>query len=300
MAALRVFNLELIRSEMVSASLKRLTFTGNALKDLAIPAPDQRVKLLFPPSDAPCLQIEDNEDAIRNLKQLDEALKPAMRVYTVRYFRPDIPEIDIEFVIHGLNGPASRWAMQAKPGDNVQMIGVGRVQDDKGGGFEWKPPQNIKQVLLMGDETALPALANILEALALEDNPPLTQAFIEVPLAEDCIELPNWDRLSVQWLVRDQAQNNMVPGSLLQKAVKKAHIPELTKNNTNSVELKEIDITKERVWEAGNSSDDTFYVWIAGESAAVLGLRNYLIKEAAVPRHMINLMGYWRYGKKAS
>lgn len=300
MAALRVFDLELIRSEMVSSSLKRLTFTGARLKEMAIPAPDQRVKLLFPVSDRPCLHIEDSEEAIHSLKQLDEAFKPAMRVYTVRYFRPDIPEIDIEFVIHGANGPASRWAMRAKSGDKLQMIGTGLVSGEKNGGFEWKPPKNIKQVLLMGDETALPAIANILESMALEHFPPQTQVFIEIPLAGDCIKLPKWDGLNVQWLVREQAQANILPGAFLQQAIKQAHIPELRKRDTDCTEFKEIDITKERVWEAGDSSDDAFYVWIAGESAAVLALRNYLIKEAAIPRHMMNLMGYWRYGKKES
>ncbi len=84
-------------------------------------------------------------------------------------------------MLHGETGPASRWAAHAKPGDRLQIVAPDAAFDADPGGYEWLPPDGVRQVLLIGDETALPAIAAILEQLALHPDPPRVQAFIEVP-----------------------------------------------------------------------------------------------------------------------
>jgi NADPH-dependent ferric siderophore reductase len=92
--------------------------------------------------------------------------RPAMRTYTIRNLRAEQGEVDIDFVLHGETGPASRWALRAEVGESMQILAPDRFSAQDAGGFEWKPPQNLNQVLLVADATALPAAMGILDELA--------------------------------------------------------------------------------------------------------------------------------------
>lgn len=308
---MRIFDLELVRSEFVSPSFKRLVFKGDALHDMVVPAPDQRVKLLFPAADGRVFKIADNERAVKEMRKLGANDRPAMRVYTIRSFSEETGELEIIFVLHGTNGPASCWAIEAKPGDQLQMIGKSRSRDVVNDDFEWCPPAQVQRVLLLGDETALPAIAGIVEDLSRLLQPPTAQVFIEVPLKADCWDLPVWPGLDLHWLVREEEQRSTIdmksdaegkavlPGDLLRRAIQQAYIPtDILKEIVSDDSV--IDLEQGRMWEISSVVDPSFYVWIAGESAAVVDMRCYLIEKAGLPRHMLNLMGYWRYGKKAS
>ena len=111
-----------------------------------------------------------------------------MRTYTVRQERLDAvyPEIDVDFVLHfdaaGNGGPAATWALNAKPGDSLVLIGPNNraahcVTAESYSGIEWRPGL-AQRVLLAGDETAVPAISSILESL-----PPYMSghAILEVP-----------------------------------------------------------------------------------------------------------------------
>ena len=88
-----------------------------------------------------------------------------MRTYTVRAARPELREIDVDFVLHGATGPASAWAERAAAGDEVVLIGPNARFPGPTGGFEWRPPAGARCLLLAGDETAVPAVCAIVEAL---------------------------------------------------------------------------------------------------------------------------------------
>lgn len=83
----------------------------------------------------------------------------------------------------------SAWAINARPGDAIQMVAPDAAYAEDSGGYEWTPPQGLRNALIIADETALPAARGILEMLARQTNPPQVQAFFEVPEQGDCANL---------------------------------------------------------------------------------------------------------------
>lgn len=135
--------------------------------------------------------------------------KPSVRKYTIRSVDAQAGTLDIDLVVHGDKGPGSAWAIAAKPGDLIGMVGPGG--------------RGIRQAdwhLLAGDETALPAIAR-----ALENLPPDSRgvALIEVAdsAEEQDIVLPQGFEL--KWLHR----NGAAPGTttLLADAVRSVEVP---------------------------------------------------------------------------
>ena len=83
-----------------------------------------------------------------------------MRTYSIRRHRPAAREVDVDFVLHGGDGhegPAARWAADARPGDVVGLYGPSVSHLRTPGRHDW--------TLFAGDETALPAIGAWLESL---------------------------------------------------------------------------------------------------------------------------------------
>lgn len=291
----RIFNAACARLEDITPHLRRVTFAGPEIAEMNTWAPDQRIKIFFPHEDGRLPQMPDEEDWYAAYKAVPVKERVPMRTYTIRRLRAERQEVDVDFVLHGETGPASRWATRAKPGDRVQISGPNRQARDIGGGFEWKPPRAPRQVLLMADETALPALAGILEQLAAREDPPPCQVFAEVAGRADTIPLPAWPQLDLDWLLREN-HGDPRPGTLLVKALDRARLPS-GGGLTGRVELAPIDIDETVPWELAKAGEGEFYAWIAGESEAIMAIRRILIKERGIDRAQLNLMGYWRHGK---
>jgi NADPH-dependent ferric siderophore reductase len=293
----KLFDVTLQRKTQLSPHMMRITLAHPSVNDMATWAPDQRVKLFFPAADGSPARLAQGEGWYARFKAMIADRRPAMRTYTIRHLRAEQGEVDIDFVLHGETGPASRWALRAQPGDSMQILAPDRrFSANDAGGFEWKPPQILHQVLLVADGTALPAAMGILDVLAAKAAPPQTQAFFEVDSAQDMLPVPDWPGLTVEWLIREKT----TAGTLMVEAVQKAVLPINTPNVGQAVELAEVDIDKEILWEIAETAAEGFYGWIAGESAAVMSLRRYLIKDCGIPRESLNLMGYWRYNKVGS
>src|SRR5512133_2309933 len=81
---------------------------------------------------------------------------PARRRYTVRAWDPARHRLTIDFVVHGDSGVAGPWAAGARPGDVLVFTGPS-------GGY--RPDPAADWHLLVGDESALPAIAASLEVL---------------------------------------------------------------------------------------------------------------------------------------
>ncbi|WP_226500041.1 siderophore-interacting protein [Pseudomonas sp. MWU16-30322] len=295
-----LFNAVLHRKTLLSPHLMRITLTDPSISGMATWAPDQRIKLFFPAEDGTPANLAQEEGWYARFRSMLASRRPAMRTYTIRHLRAEQGEVDIDFVLHGETGPASRWALHAQPGASLQILAPdSEFSAQDAGGFEWKPPQVLKEVLLVADATALPAAMGILEELAAMYEPPRTQAFFEVDSAQDMLSVPDWPGLTVQWLVRDQAPAT-VAGALMVEAVMHGVRPTEGQSLGQVAELAEVDIDENILWEIANTAPAGFYGWIAGESAAVMRLRKYLIKECGIPRESLNLMGYWRYNKAGS
>lgn len=296
----KLFNVVLRQKHQLSPHLMRITFASPAVAEMATWAPDQRVKLFFPAADGSPARLSQGEGWYARFRSMLADRRPAMRTYTIRHLRADQGEVDIDFVLHGETGPASRWALRSQPGESMQILAPDSgFSAEEAGGFEWKPPQTLQQLLLVADSTALPAAMGIIEELAALAQPPQTQVFFEVDSAQDMLAVPDWPGLSVQWLIREQA-GATVAGTLMVEAVRKAVLPVDASTVNQAVELADVDIDQEILWEIAETATEGFYGWIAGESAAVMNLRRYLIKERGIPRESLNLMGYWRYNKPGS
>ncbi|AHG21329.2 iron utilization protein [Chania multitudinisentens RB-25] len=289
-ASYRIFNIILKYKENISPSLLRCVFSGPELNRMKLEAPDQRIKLLFPSAQGQISQLENSDDWYRDYMAVAKEQRPVMRTYTLRALRCAEQEMDVEFVLHGVNGPASAWAIHALPGDALQAVAPNADFDGDSGGYEWAPPAQVQQALLIADETALPAALGILEQLAQSANPPRVQAFFEVPLAEDCLCMAQFPFAEVHWLPRagGHQQNH---GELLVEAVRqRVKIPISARAAEQS--LAENSLAGDLLWERAEGAK-TFYAWVAAESSTVKTLRRYLIGECSLDRSTVNFMAYW-------
>ena len=291
-ASYRIFDVQLKQRIEVTPSLTRLVFTGPQVAHMRTLAPDQRIKLLFPGADGQPAHLPLEGNWHQALRAIEPTRRPPMRTYTVRALRADAGEVDVEFVLHGENGPASRWATHARPGDRLQMVAPCDEPGDPGG-YEWQPPQGVRHVLLIGDETALPAIAGILEELAQVSPPPQIEAFIEVPHASDRLALLGTD---VTWLARDELGIEHGEG-MVQAARARATLLAKAPRLDNTQAVADVDIETQVLWDLAKPQDNQFYAWVAGESAAVMAIRRHWVSELGLDKRALTFMGYWRLGR---
>ncbi|WP_137931363.1 siderophore-interacting protein [Mesorhizobium comanense] len=118
--------------------------------------------------------------------------KLATRVYTIRAIDPAKGEITIDFALHGRAGPATRWAVDASPGDLAGIVGPAA-----------DGPRPARFYVLAGDETGLPGIARILEKL---DGGVHGFAFIEIDGPGEKLPLVRPTGIEVRWLDRNGAE----------------------------------------------------------------------------------------------
>jgi NADPH-dependent ferric siderophore reductase len=137
----------------------------------------------------------------------DDAVE--QRVYTIRDMDADAGWIDVDFVMHGDNGPGSAFALHAAEGDLVAMTGpLGADLPDA----DW--------MLFAGDETALPAIGRYLNELP---DHVAGHAVIEVGSTDDIIPLATKSRINVTWLLRESVAE--ITRSRIQDAIRAIDIP---------------------------------------------------------------------------
>lgn len=243
--------LQVVRTTQVSPQLLRVTLGGADLQDFVSASFDDHVKVFFPVAgaDKPVLP-QVGPDGITFPEGQP---RPAARDYTPRRYDAARQELDIEFVLHG-DGPASTWAAQAQPG---QYLGVGGPR----GSFV--VPTAFDWHLLIGDDTALPAIGRRLEELGAGSH---AIVVVEVGDAAAQIPLPTSAQCDLHWLHRGDAPE----GSLLEAALRKLTLP-------------------------GGEG----YVWAAGEAAAMKAVRQYLVTERGIDKKRIRASAYWKRGVSA-
>lgn len=295
-SAYRLFDVQLKQIIALSPSLARFVFTGAEVAQMCTLAADQRIKIFFPSANGqpPQLPRQGSWQAAR--RNLDAQSCPPMRTYTIRALRREALELDVDFVLHGINGPASAWATRASIGDRLQIFAPDRAFAGDPGGYEWRPPSDLRSLLLIGDETALPALAGILEHMAHAFPEVPAQVFIEVPGEADCLELTQSRATELNWLPRDLLDAGHGE-AMVHAARELARLPRPDNHTRKCKTLEDIDIERQILWERGASDSGGFHAWIAGESAAVMHIRRHLIQERGLDRKTLTLMGYWRAGR---
>ncbi len=287
----RLFDVALKQRTVLSPSLIRMVFAAPDVANMKTEGPDQRIKVFFPLPGQAAPEVPQGEDWYARYRALPDTERAPMRTYTLRALRPDAGEVDVDFVLHGPTGPASRWAIQARVGDRVGLLAPDAQAEASSEGYEWKPPAQVKRVLLVADDTALPAVAGILEALAQWPQPPEVQAFLEVEHEADVLPLQAPLGAQLFWLAREGAAH----GQRLQDAVRARIGPSGIGGGEQL--LAEIDIDEDILWEQASAEQDGLYAWVAGEAGAVMAIRRHLVKTCGIDRRAITFMGYWRHGK---
>ncbi|MER7557977.1 siderophore-interacting protein [Nocardioides sp. NPDC126508] len=283
--------------ERLSPSFARIELVGDDLADFGNDGPtfDQRIKLLFPAASGVLPELSA-EDWYTEWLALPDEERPRMRTYTIRSIEGEGIEkrLYVDFVLHpGAHGPGSDWAGTAAPGDEILVAGpkLGEAY----GGIEWLPG-DASRLLLVGDETAVPAIVSILESLPADAT---GSAFLEVPVAGDVQEVAAPEGLQVSWLPREGAP---VGGPSL-AAVGGLLGFEAKPDDVTSVEVEDPDLWETPVYSSSGeevkgtaNGEDGRYAWIAGESRMVTALRRHLVNELEMPRKQVAFMGYWREG----
>jgi len=290
-ASYRKFPLRVRRRTALSPGFVRVTLHDASVADMATHAPDQRVKLFFPLEGATMPALPDGEDWYTQYRAMPVETRPPMRTYTIRALRTGQHEVDVDFVLHGDSGPASAWATRADVGDVLVMLAPDAGFDGTPDGYEWRPPPGLRQVLLVGDETAVPAIAGILEQLDEAPDPPRVVALLEVPHDADRLDLRAPAGASLHWLPRDGAAHGARLQAALHRLMPAHHAPDM-----DAAKL-EIDLDTGILWERSAAGDHGFHAWIACESAAAMAMRRHLIGALDIDKRAVACMGYWRLGR---
>ena len=225
--------LTVFSTELLTPRMRRFGFTSPDLGDFVSAAHDDHIKLFFP-------GISKNGDGGET----------CMRDFTPRRFDRSRSTLFIDFALHEA-GPATRWANAAQIGDTLEIGGPRGstvVPDD----FDW--------YLLIGDETALPAIGRRVEELRA-DVPVTTFVLVEAGEIHDFQTKAAW---TPHWIARNAAPDD---ASLLRKALTNYALP------------------------SGEG-----FVWIAAEASVARSLRNHIIEDLGHPRQWTKAAGYWKRG----
>jgi len=260
----RLFPAHVVRTVRPCPALARVTFGGLDPGEVTSGGLDQRIKLLLPlpGQDEPHLPGDATYQSVR---ALPEHLRPALRTYTVRAFRPQDGEIDVEFVLHGLDGPGARFAGRARPGAKVALYAPNArfPHGPRPRGVEFRLDRLSHRALLVGDETALPAIGSILESLPADVQ---ATVFVESAPGARPPAFTSPAGLEVHWLHRVRS----APGAAALEAVRRARF-----------------------------GPESWYSWIAGEAGMVRAVRRHLVRERGFDRRAVTFLGYWRAGRSA-
>lgn len=304
---IRPFDVEVVGVQELGPSFKRVTFASDDVRSMGSDADgstlDLRIKVMVPSArhglpDFAALMERPGTTWYQAWLDMDEASRGFMRTYTVRELRAELGEVDVDFVLHppavgGKPGPAATWAERVQLGDRLVLIGP-NGQAGPCSGIEFTPGTS-RRILLVGDETAVPAIASILASL---DPNTIGHAILEVPKAADFQNLTAPAGVDIQWIARGSRAH----GEQLNAAVRAACLPgSHVAAEAEVVELEDVNVDEVILWETpaqqGVQPSGQLYAWIAGEAAVIRELRRYLVREVGMDRRQVAFMGYWRIGK---
>ncbi len=234
--------LEVLRVVDLTPRMRRITLGGPELAGFISLGTDDHVKLLFPQNAEQAAALETMVLGAGK----DNGPMPEMRDYTPRRYDLEKLELDIDFVLHG-DGPASTWAEQARPG---QFLHIGGPRGSM------IVPDIFDSYLLIGDETAPPAIARRLESLAANRK---ALVVIEVENGAEQQVLESAAQVNVIWVLREGGKDNLLT------TVRQLQVPK------------------------GN-----LYAWVATETKVSRQIRRVLLDEHGLNEQFVKAVGYWR------
>ncbi|KUJ67186.1 FAD-binding protein [Streptomyces albus subsp. albus] len=245
----QVHRARVVRTERLSPHMVRLVFGGDGLAAFAAGEwSDHYVKLLFP---IPDVVYPEPFDIARIREEFPRDQWPRTRTYTVRGWEAASRELTVDFVVHGDSGLAGPWAEAARPGSEIWLLGPGGA---------YAPSAEADWHLLVGDESALPAIAASVGRLPAGA---VARVLIEVAGPEEEQKLDAPDSVEVRWLHRGAAP----VGARLVAAVQALEFP-----------------------------PGQVHAFVHGEAGFVKELRRHLRINREIPREWLSVSGYWRLG----
>jgi NADPH-dependent ferric siderophore reductase len=243
----RTTTLEVRRTERLTPGMIRVVAGGADLAEFPdTPYTDRYVKLVFP---RPGVRYPEPFDMEAIRAGMPREQWPLTRTYTVRALDHAAGELTIDFVVHGDRGLAGPWAAAARRGDTLRLMGPGGA---------YAPDPAADWHLLVGDESALPAIGAACERLPAGAR---ALAVLEVAGPQERQDLPAV--VEQHWLHRDPAR----PTQLVD-AVRALEFP-----------------------------PGRVHAFVHGEAGAVRDVRRHLLDERGVPRPALSVSGYWRIGR---
>lgn len=252
---LRFRHLTVVSVQKISPHMMRITLGGADLAGFNSPGFDDHVKIFFPDAVTGELVLLSSPPG-EGVGAAQDGPRPTMRDYTPRRFDARALTLDIDFALHDA-GPATRWAAEAQVG---HKLGVGGPR----GSFIL--PTDFDGHLLIGDDTALPAIARRLAELPAR-APVLVLAEVDSPVDEQVFETAA--DMTTVWLHRQS--RTQATQSLLLERLKTLTLPR-----------------------------GDIHAWIACETGVAQALRAHLVGERGVQPQWIKAAGYWRVGRAAS
>ncbi len=168
--------------------MRRVVLTGDNLQHFPENHESANFKLFLPRADARASLAED----LTGWRSAPPEQRPVVRTYTLRDYNAAQSEITVDFMLHRDHGPASQWAAQAAPGDQVGFAGPGKPK---------LAPADADWYLFAGDMSALPAIAANLERLPQGAR---GYAVLEVISEEDRQPLVAPPGIEITWVINPQ------------------------------------------------------------------------------------------------
>lgn len=239
--------LRVLRTEWLTPRMIRVVCGGEGLASYTPNGfTDSYVKMLFP---LPGVTYPEPFDMQVIRAEFPREQWPPQRTYTVRYYDAGLGELALDIVYHGDVGFGGPWAAGVRPGDEVLLLGPGGA---------YAPRDDADWHLLVGDESALPAIGASLEAIPA--GAPV-QALLLVEDAAEEQALPTKGDAQIRWLHRSAGDDLL----------------EAVRNLT--------------------FLDGTVHAFVHGEAGCVRDLRRHLLNERGVHRELLSISGYWRRGR---
>ncbi|UIK06023.1 siderophore-interacting protein [Neorhizobium galegae] len=223
----RVLTVETV--ERITPQMLRITLGGGDLSDFVSAAPDDHIKIFLP----------------------TEAGEPERRDYTPRRYDQNARSLALDFAVHDA-GPATRWALDAVPGSTLSI----------GGPRGSAVISGVKRWLLIGDETALPAIGRRIEE-AGGDAVITSIGLVAGPEEEQVFETRA--SLKTLWVHRPLSRATDASGVI-------------------------------SLLDAIALEPETF-IWVAAEASVARAIRAYLVEKRGYPLAWVKAAGYWAQGK---
>ncbi|MFH9434885.1 siderophore-interacting protein [Streptomyces rochei] len=258
----RMFRARVVRTARVSPSMHRVTVTGDELGEFPWLGYDHWFRLFLQLPHQSGLRLPEFSGSRwwQPYLEIPERERPHCANYSVADFRRESAEMDIDFVVHrdaagAVEGRAAVWACAARPGDALAVLDQGVL---------FNRPHDASEVLVVADETGLPATAGILRSLPRDTVGRVVQ---EVPTAGDRRPLDAPAGVTVSWVVRRDPR--AVPGAAaLDEVLRIASVAPAA------------------------------YAFVVGESTLATEGRKHLHR-LGLPKDRITFSGFWRHETSA-